>query len=67
MVQASCSEVEFIRLFKELGSPQAVANFLGVNVRNVYRRRTDLASRGIVLDTTNMSGHKVKYDKEGLK
>jgi len=67
MVQASCNEVEFIRLFKELGSPQAVANYLGVSVRNVYRRRTDLANKGIVLETTNPSGNTVKYDKQGLK
>lgn len=67
MAKASCNEVEFIRLFKELGSPQAVADYLKVTVRNVYRRRSELALKGIVLETTNISGNTVKYDKESLK
>jgi len=67
MAQAACSEVEFIRLFKELGSPQAVADFLNIAVRNVYRRRSDLARKGIFLETQNISGHTIKYDKASIE
>ena len=66
-MKESYSEVDFIRLFKELGSPQAVADFLNVSVRYVYRRRKDLAAKGIILETTNISGNTVKFDKDGLK
>lgn len=67
MPKSTCTEAEFIKLFKELGSPQAVANFLGTGVRTVYRRRSDLANKGIFLETTNIGGHTIKYDKAGLE
>tara|TARA_R110000823_G_C15841723_1_gene491261 strand:+ start:85 stop:1035 length:951 start_codon:yes stop_codon:yes gene_type:complete len=38
MVAASCTEVEFIRLFEANGAA-GTAHILGVNVRNVYDRR----------------------------
>ena len=67
MPKSTCSEAEFIKLFKELGSPQAVANFLGTGVRTVYRRRSELARKGIFLETTNASGYTVKYDKASIE
>jgi predicted phosphodiesterase len=40
-----CTDEEFIEAFKELGSPQAVAERIGVGVRNVYARRTSLEKK----------------------
>lgn len=57
------SDQEFIATFKELQSPQAVADKLGMNVRNVYRRRKHFESKGFDLQTTNISGHKKQFDK----
>ena len=45
MTQPVCSDEEFIEAFKELGSPQAVAERIGVGVRNVYARRTSLEKK----------------------
>jgi predicted phosphodiesterase len=67
MAQPACTEEEFISLFKELGSPQAVASALGINVRTVYLRRNSLKNKGIDLPTTNTNGNTVEFDKETLK
>lgn len=67
MVAASCSEEKFIELWNKLGSPQAVADAIGVNVRTVHARRNSLASKGIVLATTNTQGRKVYFDKETME
>lgn len=67
MTKEACNQDEFIRLFKELGSPQAVADFLNIKVRSVYRRRKELAEKGIILQTTNQSGHSVSFNKEEIK
>lgn len=45
------SDEAFIDAWKRLGSPQAVADFLGLNIRNVYQRRNNLAQRGTLLET----------------
>lgn len=60
MVAAACTDEQFIELFKELGSPQKIAEHLGVTVRNVYDRRNRLQKRyGIELlsfsDKTNVT------------
>lgn len=48
----ACSEAEFIQLFKQLGSPQAVADRLKIAVRNVHTRRRKIeAQHGILLKT----------------
>jgi predicted phosphodiesterase len=57
------SDEEFIATWQELQSPQAVANKLGVAVRNVYRRRNYFASRGFDLQTTNICGKTKIFDK----
>lgn len=67
MVAKACTEQQFIELFNELGSPQAVANALGINVRSVYIRKNKLAEKGIELKTTNNSGRVVEFDKETLQ
>jgi predicted MPP superfamily phosphohydrolase len=45
MASAACSDEEFVKLFRELGSPQAIAETLGVSVRNVFARRNRLAQK----------------------
>ena len=32
-------------------SPQRVAELLGINIRHIYKRRADMANRGIILQT----------------
>jgi hypothetical protein len=39
MPAPTCTDEEFIELFKEIGSPQRIAEKIGVTVRNVYQRR----------------------------
>jgi predicted MPP superfamily phosphohydrolase len=59
MVAKACSDEEFIKLFKELGSPQKISEHLGVSVRTVYTRRNNLEKKyGISL---------MSYDKTKLK
>lgn len=45
MVAKACSDEEFIELFKELGSPQKVADHLGITVRTTYARRNTLEKK----------------------
>lgn len=48
------SDEEFIRLFKQLKSPQKVADAIGIAVRNVYRRRNNLV-KNKEIDLTSVS------------
>mgnify|MGYP003339461885 CR=1 FL=1 len=57
----------FIATWKELGSPQAVARELGMEVRNVYRKRNTLLKHGIPLETTNQSNKAIRYDKDEIQ
>ena len=45
MAAAACTDEEFIRLFQELGSPQLIAEHLGVTVRVVYARRNNMQKK----------------------
>jgi hypothetical protein len=45
MATAACSDEDFIKLFRELGSPQAVADAIGVTARNVYHRRNSMQKK----------------------
>jgi hypothetical protein len=45
MALATCTDEEFIELFKQLGSPQKISQHLGVTVRNVYDRRKRIEKR----------------------
>jgi hypothetical protein len=36
MATAACSDEEFVKLFRELGSPQVIAETLNISVRNVF-------------------------------
>lgn len=61
------SEQEFMALWNELGSPQAVSNASGVSLRQVYARRNFIESKGIELKTTNLGRRTIEFDKETLK
>jgi hypothetical protein len=45
MAAAACNDEEFIKLFRELGSPQAVSEALGVSIRNVFARRNRMEKK----------------------
>jgi hypothetical protein len=45
MPAPTCTDEEFIELFKEIGSPQRIAEKLGVTVRNVYERRNRIQKK----------------------
>lgn len=45
MVAKACSDEEFIELFKEIGSPQKIADRLNVTVRNIYQRRNSIQKK----------------------
>lgn len=52
--QKAVSDEEFVRIFKEHGSPSKVASIIGVDVRNVYHRRQSIEKRlGIKLTSFN--------------
>ena len=44
---------EFISAWRQYGSPQEVSKALGLDLRNVMRRRAKLADKGIVLPTVS--------------
>ena len=67
MVAPACSEEEFIAVWHQLGSPQAVADALGLNVRSVHQRRKRLEASGTILQTTNIQGNKVLFDKATME
>jgi predicted phosphodiesterase len=67
MSAPACSEEQFISLWHQLGSPQAVSQALGINVRTVHQRRKRLEAQGIRLDTTNTKGNKVEFDKTSME
>lgn len=67
MVAPICTEAQFIALWKQLGSPQAVANALGINIRSVYNRRNIIEKKGIDLKTINVSGRKVAFDRDAIQ
>ena len=61
------SNEEFIATWTELGSPQAVANALSLDIRGVYYRRNKLIALGFDLPTTNKAGNTVAIEKQLLK
>lgn len=53
---AACSDDEFIRLFKELGSPTLISQRLGVNVRSVNSRRRNVEQKyGINIEVRSLN------------
>jgi len=60
------SDEQFIAVWNQLGSPLAVATALGLDLRNVYRRRNNLVTKGFNLETTNQQGNTKKFDQEKL-
>jgi hypothetical protein len=57
MTKASCSEKEFIDLFKQHRSPSKVAQVLGMSERGVHRRKKRIEqSFGIVLECNDNQG-----------
>ena len=70
MAAASCSEEEFISLWRRSSSPQVVASALGISVRNVLgRRRAIEGRRGIRLVCTapNSPDMKVTIPDNGIR
>lgn len=68
MVAKSCPDDEFVRLFNSLGADK-VAKQLGINRRNVQRRRALLAAKGYALASPNLgddsvSSHPHRYEFE---
>jgi predicted phosphodiesterase len=64
----TCNEEEFIKLWREIESPSAMSKVLGVDVRNVLRRRNFLEAKyGIKLPTNNPTRKTVIFDKEKTK
>lgn len=65
------TDAQFIDAFKTFGSPQKIGEFLGINVRGVYRRRNDIEKRlGIILSShaKDMTGRqKVELPKSGIR
>lgn len=65
------TDEDFISAWRRLGSPQQVANALGLDIRGVYARRTSLESKyGIVLDSVDPRGSgrpKVAVPKIGVR
>ena len=57
----------FIATWTQLGSPQAVADALELDVRGVYRRRNYLVNKGFDLTTKTKSGQRRIVDKEKLQ
>ena len=55
-----CSEDEFIKIWKEVGSPAEIARRLGIGVRTVYSRRKNIErNRGIKLNSSLHSSDSV--------
>ena len=67
MAAPACSEEHFIALWHQLGSPQAISQALGINVRTVHQRRKRLEAQGVRLDTTNTKGNRVEFDKDSME
>ena len=65
---ANVSDEQFIAVWKELGSPQGVANYFGLDVRGVYKRRNKLQAKGFDLETKTRSGpNNIIYEKSYLE
>lgn len=62
-----CTDEQFIAIWKELGSPQAVAKETGISLRNVYKRRNVLLTKGYPLITSNKSNKAIRYDKDEVQ
>lgn len=66
MSKAACSDLEFVALWKELGSSTAIAKALNINVRSVQARRVRLIHKGHDLPNSNQSGHIVKFNYDDI-
>lgn len=61
------SDKEFVATWSSLGSPQAVATKLGIDIRGVYRRRNELEAKGFSLKTASKAGTPTPFDKESVQ
>ena len=60
------SDEQFIATWAELQSPQKVAEYFGLELRGVYRRRNNLVAKGYELLTTNSYADR-RYTKESIQ
>lgn len=68
MTQQSCTDQEFIELWKQIQSPTGMSKAVGVDVRAVMRRRNFLESKyNISLATNNPTKRTITFDKEATK
>jgi predicted phosphodiesterase len=67
MAQPSCTDEQFIELWKQIKSPTGMAKALGIDYRSVFRRRSFIENKyEIKLDTENPSRKPVNFDKEKI-
>lgn len=66
MARATVDESEFLKLWHQIGSPQRLAEHLGVTVRAVYERRSRIEkARGFALPA--FSEKAIKHDTQSVK
>ena len=66
MSKKRCTDEQFIETWNILKSPAAVAKALDLDVRTVHDRRSRLKTKGIYLETLNVAGNTVLFNKEQL-
>ena len=60
MAVAKVTDEEFIRVWKELQSPQKVSDHLGLGIRHVYQKRNDLVKKyGVDLSSNEHESRKI--------
>jgi len=68
MTQATCTDQEFIELWKQIQSPSGMSKAIGVDVRAVIRRRNYLEGKyNISLATNNPLKQTINFDKNATK
>lgn len=58
------TEQVFVETWKKLQSPKLVSDALGLSIRNVYSRRNQLISKGIVLPSVPVTGQTAIFNQD---
>jgi len=68
MTQRSCTDQEFIELWKQIQSPTGMSKTLGVDARAIMRRRNFLEGKyNITLATNNPLKQTINFNKADAK